>query len=262
MIDMNDINHVDGFSDKYLVSVIMPCFNSEEHIQEAIHSVLSQHYRNLELIIVDDNSTDGTIDILSKVNDNRVKIIYSDKNNGAGVSRNLGIEKAKGRFIAFLDSDDRWSENKLSEQIKFMIDNDYYFTYSYYQHFSRSGPGKIIYTPAYTTYKKSLYGNVIGCLTAIYDTARFGKKYMPLIRKRQDFALWLSLLSEEEKAYCCPKILAHYRTDSGMTQNKVNAAKHQWHFYRFTLNYGIMKSLWYFSFYTINGIIKHFCKNN
>lgn len=244
--------------DKPLVSVIMPCYNAQNNILKAIQSVLEQDYQNLELIIIDDNSTDNTINILNRLNNPRINIIFSNINQGAGVSRNIGIEKAKGRFIAFLDSDDVWLKTKLSEQINFMLENNYRFTFSYYQHLSETGLGKIITAPKFTTYHRSLYGNVIGCLTVIYDTAHFGKQYMPLIRKRQDFGLWLKLLSLEKKAYCYPKVLAHYRTDSGMTQNKLNAAKHQWGFYRDTLNLGLLRSTWYFLFYSLNGFLKHY----
>lgn len=240
-----------------LVSVIMPCYNAEQNIQASIQSVLEQEYQNLELIIIDDKSTDTTTEILKNITDPRVNIILSEKNNGAGYSRNKGIEKAKGRFIAFLDSDDIWLKDKLKEQVSFMLDNNYYFTFSYYQHLSNDGLGKVITAPNFTTYHKSLYGNVIGCLTVIYDTAYFGKQYMPLIRKRQDFGLWLTLLSKTKKAYCYPKVLAYYRTDSGMTQNKLNAAKYQWQFYRNVLKLAPLKSCWYFSFYTINGFLKH-----
>ncbi len=240
-----------------LVSVIMPCYNAEKNINKSIDSVLNQKYQNLELIIIDDNSSDSTREILAQLADPRIKIIYSSKNFGAGYSRNKGIENASGRFIAFLDSDDIWLENKLSEQIPFMLNNNYKFTYTHYQHISNEGLGKVITAPECTTYQKSLYGNVIGCLTVIYDCQHFGKQYMPLIRKRQDFGLWLTLLSIEKKAYCYPKVLAHYRTDSGMTQNKLNAAKHQWQFYREVLKLNRFKSSWYFVFYSLNGFLKH-----
>ncbi|MEX5868051.1 MULTISPECIES: glycosyltransferase family 2 protein [Providencia] len=245
------------FLDMPLVSVIMPCYNAEKNILESIQSVLNQEYQNFELIIIDDNSTDGTKDILKTIQDPRIKTIFLEKNNGAGYSRNKGIDVAKGRFIAFLDSDDIWLKSKLKEQIHFMLDNNYKFTFSYYQHFNNDGLGKVITAPSYITYNKSLYGNVIGCLTVIYDTDYFGKQYMPLIRKRQDFGLWLKLLSIEKKAYCYPKVLAQYRTDSGMTQNKLNAAKHQWQFYRNVLKLDHVRASWYFSFYAINGFLKH-----
>ncbi|SUC11881.1 glycosyl transferase family protein [Proteus mirabilis] len=121
----------------YLVSIIMPCFNSEKYISEAIESVLKQTYSNFELIIIDDNSTDSTLKIINSFRDNRITIISFDENQGAGVARNKGIEVANGRFIAFLDSDDLWSKNKLEAQIKFMLDNNYHLTYSYYQCFDK-----------------------------------------------------------------------------------------------------------------------------
>lgn len=239
-----------------LVSIIMPCYNSGFFIAASIESVLKQTYNNFELIIIDDLSTDESISIINSFNDPRIKFIQLSENGGAGISRNKGIEMAQGRFIAFLDSDDLWRPNKLEVQINFMLDNNCALTYSQYQKFSNAGKGKIVTPPASVTYSELLYCNVIGCLTAIYDTEILGKQYMPLIRKRQDMALWLKILKQCDKAQCCQEILADYRTDSGMTQNKLNAAKHQWFFYRNELGFNILKSSKYFIGYTIKGILR------
>ncbi|MDE1489882.1 glycosyltransferase family 2 protein [Xenorhabdus bovienii] len=239
-----------------LVSVIMPCYNSGEYIEQSIQSVLSQNYINFELIIIDDYSSDNSVEKIKKFHDKRIKLIVSKKNGGAGISRNIGIEQAKGRFIAFLDSDDLWKPNKLKDQINFMKENNFSLTYSRYQKFCTEGLGKVITPPSTTTYKKLLYCNVIGCLTAIYDTKQLGKHYMPLIRKRQDMGLWLNILKTCKIAYCYPENLAYYRTDSGMTQNKINVAKYQWIFYREELKLNLIKTLWYFTGYAINGVIR------
>ncbi|EEI50021.1 glycosyltransferase family 2 protein [Proteus mirabilis] len=240
----------------YLVSIIMPCFNSEKYISEAIESVLKQTYSNFELIIIDDNSTDSTLKIINSFRDNRITIISFDENQGAGVARNKGIEVANGRFIAFLDSDDLWSKNKLEAQIKFMLDNNYHLTYSYYQCFDKNGISNIKTPPLSISYNKLLYCNIIGCLTAIYDSYIIGKQYMPLIRKRQDMGLWLKILKQYGDAYCLPYVLASYRTDSGMTKNKFNAALYQWKFYKHELKFNLIKSLYYFIGYTYNGLFK------
>jgi len=234
----------------------MPCYNSAQYIKASIDSVMNQTYKKFELIIIDDLSTDESVSIIKSFNDPRIKLIQLSENGGAGVSRNKGIETAKGRFIAFLDSDDLWRTNKLETQINFMLDKNCALTYSQYQKFSSVGKGKIVIPPATVTYSELLYCNVIGCLTAIYDTEVLGKQYMPLIRKRQDMALWLKILAQYDKAQCCQEVLADYRTDSGMTQNKLNAAKHQWFFYRNELGFNIIKSSKYFIGYTIKGILR------
>jgi len=243
-------------NDEELVSIIMPCYNSAKYIADSISSVMNQTYRNFELIIIDDLSSDNSIEIINSFDDARIKLIQLAENGGAGVSRNKGIETAKGRFIAFLDSDDLWRPNKLEVQINFMLDQKCALTYSQYQKFSNAGKGRIVIPPATVTYRELLYCNVIGCLTAIYDTQTLGKQYMPLIRKRQDMALWLKILSQYDKAQCCQEILADYRTDSGMTQNKLNAAKHQWFFYRKELKFNFFKSSKYFIGYTIKGVLR------
>ncbi|HFT7324225.1 TPA: glycosyltransferase family 2 protein [Proteus mirabilis] len=244
-----------------LVSIIMPCFNSANFIQESIDSVLSQTYHNFELIIIDDASNDNSLDIIKSFSDNRIKIIELKKNQGAGVSRNKGIEMAQGRFIAFLDSDDIWHKDKLSLQIKFMLNNKYHLTYTNYQCFDKSGIRNTKYPPESTSYDNLLYCNVIGCLTAIYDSHLIGKQYMPLIRKRQDMGLWLNIMKKYGPAYCLPKTLAYYRIDSGMTQNKISAAIYQWIFYRKELKFNIFKSTKYFIGYAYNGLIKNKVKS-
>ncbi|WP_323916556.1 glycosyltransferase family 2 protein [Aeromonas veronii] len=242
-----------------LVSIIMPTYNSASTISEAINSVILQRYTNWELIVTDDCSTDDTKDILINYvkNDSRIKFLCNQVNSGAGFSRNRSIDAAKGKYIAFLDADDLWLENKLSNQISFMEKNGYLFSFSSYQKFSKDGDGGVVVAPSSVTYQQLLYGNVIGCLTAVYNAEVLGKKKMPLIRKRQDMGLWLTLLKECEAAYSLPDVLAKYRTDTGMTQNKINTAKYQWEFYRTVVQLNLFKSSWYFCWYALNGLLKH-----
>lgn len=239
-----------------LVSIIMPCYNAEQYIKDSINSVLNQTYPHFELIIIDDLSTDNSINIINSFSDNRIKLIQLTQNGGAGVARNTGIEAAQGRFIAFLDSDDLWRPNKLEVQLNHMIEGNYPLSYTQYQKFTQEGKGKLVIPPNTVTYNELLYCNIIGCLTAVYDTKILGKQFMPLIRKRQDMGLWLKILAQGHTAYCCPQVLADYRTDSGMTQNKIDAAKYQWKFYRQELSFNIIKSTKYFIGYAIKGIIR------
>ncbi|KJQ88656.1 MULTISPECIES: glycosyltransferase family 2 protein [Vibrio] len=242
-----------------VVSIIMPTYNSEQTVVESIQSVLSQTYKNWELIIVDDRSTDNTWQVIQTYADkyDNIHVHQNKKNQGAGASRNFAIEKAKGRFIAFLDSDDLWTEDKLAEQIPFMLENNYPLTYTHYSRFNSEEELSVVTAPEYTTYKKLMYSNVIGCLTAVYDTQALGKRYMPLIRKRQDMGLWLDILKDTPKAYCLPKPLAKYRMDSGMTANKFSVLSYQWKFYRDVVGLSFPRSLFTFSVYAVKGTMKH-----
>ena len=244
-----------------LVSIIMPTFNSEKTVKQSINSILEQSYINWELIITDDCSSDSTLDIVSCFikNDSRIKLFQNNENSGAGVSRNNSIYHAQGRFIAFLDSDDMWEKDKLKEQISFMLKNNYYLTYTQYKKIDEFGQvSGFIHPPHRVDYSELLKANVIGCLTAIYDTKKLGKIYMPTIRKRQDMALWLKILEQIEFAWCLPKELALYREGhESLSSNKFKILISQWQFYRNYLNFSTIKAAWYFTFYVIRSLKKH-----
>lgn len=241
------------------VSIIMPTYNSSSTIELSIGSIINQSFSDWELLITDDCSNDNTIDIVSKLicSDARISLEINNVNSGAGFSRNRSIMRSRGKYIAFLDADDIWLPNKLSVQVEYMEKTGALFTYSGYQKFSDKGVrGKII-PPARVTYNKLLYGCVIGCLTAMFNAEVLGRQTMPLIRKRQDMGLWLKLLKLCDVAHGIPDVLAHYRIDSGMSQNKLNAACYQWRFYRDVVGLGLLKRIWYFSWYAVNGLIKY-----
>lgn len=236
----------------------MPAYNSIKYISESIDSVIAQSYENWELIITDDCSTDGTRKVILNYakKDIRIKYHFQDDNLGAGAARNMSISKSTGRYIAFLDSDDLWLQNKLEVQVKFMLDNNIALSYSGYQKFGLEGKGGVVNPPITVNYKQLLCSNVIGCLTAMYDSHLTGKRYMPLIRKRQDMGLWLDILKDIECAKAIPEVLAMYRIDSGMTQNKFHILKHQWRFYRDVVGLSFLKSLKYFVIYSYKGFLK------
>lgn len=241
-------------------SIICPLFNSEQYIDQMIQSVLGQSYGQWELIIVDDCSTDSSIEQVTKFlsADKRIKLIQLESNSGAAVARNRAIEMAKGRYIAFLDSDDLWLPNKLEKQIAFMQQNQVAFSYSAYQQIDEQGNVlKVMTVPERVSYSDILKSNSIGCLTAIYDTEYFGKVDMPLIRKRQDLGLWLKLLELTPYAYGLQENLAQYRVHSNsISANKLSAAKYQWQLYREVLGFNLFKSAYYFLHYAVKGFIK------
>lgn len=244
----------------FLVSVIMPCHNSSDFISKSIQSVINQNFDNWELIIIDDCSTDQSREVIQHyVNqDSRIKLICLDENSGAAVARNTGIELATGRFIAFLDSDDTWHPDKLQKQVNFMLKYDHAFTYTQYHQVNENEDliGELHF-PMRTNYHSLLKTCIIGCLTAMYDTHKLGKVYFPLIRKRQDFALWLKILKKVDYAYCVPEDLASYtvRSDS-ISANKFKAAQYNWMLYRDVEKLSILSSTYYFLNYAIRGILR------
>jgi teichuronic acid biosynthesis glycosyltransferase TuaG len=241
-----------------LVSIITPLFNSESLIGEVYNSIHSQTYSNWEWLVIDDCSIDLGFDVVSLIakQDHRVRVYRNTNNLGAGASRNRGIEESKGRYVAFLDSDDLWLPTKLEKQINFMQVHGYALTYTQYQKFDSSGELGVVIPPNTTTYNQLLYSNVIGCLTAVYDVDQLGKRYMPLIRKRQDMGLWLSILKDIPKAYCLQENLAKYRVDTGMTKNKFTVLSYQWRFYREVAGLSVIRSALTFCVYAYKGFIK------
>ena len=242
------------------VSIITPVYNAEKFILATINSVISQTDNDWELIIIDDFSSDNTLKILESFMciDSRIKLVRLDHNSGAAVARNKGIEYAKGRYVAFLDSDDQWLPNKLEKQISFMEKNQYPFTYTSYNKINEQGNFLgIIGVPDRVTYFDLLKTNSIGCLTAIYDTEYFGKIYMPLIRKRQDFGLWLKLLKKTEFAYGLNESLALYRVRSdSISSNKLNTSGYTWRLFRDVEKLPLFKSVFYFMHYSIRAVLR------
>ncbi|WP_103588448.1 glycosyltransferase family 2 protein [Campylobacter concisus] len=243
------------------VTIIMPSYDSEKFIIESIESVLAQTYSNWELIIVDDCSPDDSNKIITKYvdSDGRIKLIKLQKNSGPAVARNTAIEAASGRYIAFLDSDDVWLPNKLETQINFMHNNDLAFTYSSYRLVGEDNEHLGVFiTKDKISYFDMLKTCSVGCLTAIYDTKKIGKQYMPLILKRQDYGLWLKILKLIGETKGISEPLATYRIrKNSVSSNKVKAAKYQWKIYRDIEKLSFLKSLYYFVFYAYNGVTKY-----
>lgn len=236
-----------------LVSIIMPSYNSSKYISQSIESVIAQNYTNWELLITDDCSSDNTREIVKSYieKDNRIKLFCLEQNSGAGVARNNSIKEAKGRFIAFLDSDDRWKPNKLEVQIRFMLDNGYELTYSSYDVCNQSGNiiSKVTCLER-LTYKMLLRDDGIGCLTAIYDTKNIGKIYMPKIRKRQDWGLWLEIIKKTKYAYGIRnKYLAIYRLNNGLSSNKFKLLKFNFAVYNKLEGFNKLTSFFLLSLY-------------
>lgn len=229
-----------------LISIITPSYNSSEFIAETISSILNQSFTDWELLITDDCSSDDSYELLqSHANkDSRIKVFQLTENGGAGAARNNSIKQASGRYIAFCDSDDQWKPDKLEKQLKFMQDNDCALSYSSYDVIDEDGTSKgFVDCPTEVTYRRMLSNNYIGCLTVMYDTEKLSKMYMPLIRKRQDWALWLDILKKVPKAYGIDERLSIYRDRSNsISSNKMNLIKYNWMLYHDVEKLGTIRS--------------------
>ena len=215
-----------------LVSVIMPSYNTANFISETIESVLAQTYTNWELIIVDDCSTDDTDAVVRPyLADGRIRYIKNEKNSGAAVSRNRALREAKGKWIAFLDSDDLWMPKKLEKQIAFMEQNDCRFSYTNYIEIDENseGNGRSVTGPKKIT-RHGMYNYCwMGCLTVMYDAETVGPIQIADIKKNNDYAMWLKVC---QKADCCllDEVLAKYRKRSGSISNHGYTKLIKWHY--------------------------------
>lgn len=199
---------------KILVSIITPSYNCADYIGETIQAIQKQTIQDWEMVITDDCSSDNSVEVIeSYINqDNRIRLFKSPKNGGAGAARNNSIKEAKGRFIAFCDSDDIWLPNKLEKQLDLMAHKDAVCVYgSYYECDEQLRRQSIVNVPERLSFSSEKKVNQIGTLTAIYDSQKIGKEYMPLIRKSQDWALWLKILKICKVAYGLQEPCADYR---------------------------------------------------
>ena len=215
-----------------LVSIIMPSYNTARFLGETIDSVIAQTYTNWELIIVDDCSTDNTDEIVGKyLTDERVRYIKNEKNSGAAVSRNRALREAKGKWIAFLDSDDLWEPNKLEQQITFMEENGYHFSYTNYIEIDEeSKPNGRSVTGPRRIAKHGMYNYCWpGCLTVMYDAETVGLVQIEDIKKNNDYAMWLKVCKKAD-CYLLDKALARYRKRSGSISNHGYAKLIKWHY--------------------------------
>ena len=206
-----------------LVSIIMPSYNTADYIKESIQCVQAQTYSNWELIIVDDCSTDNTDEVIkSFLIDKRIKYFKNENNSGAAVSRNKALKNAKGRWIAFLDSDDLWTSDKLEKQIDFMNNNDYHFSYTRYNEVDDNGKslGNCWTGPKKIGKTKMHLFNYMGCLTVMYDMEYVGLIQVGDIKKRNDYAIWVKVVKKCD-AYLLDECLATYRVrSSGSVMNR------------------------------------------
>jgi len=245
---------------KPLVSIVTPSYNAEKYIDETIKSVLEQTYQNWEMLIVDDISTDRTLDVVKRYagDDSRIKYFVLEEKGGASLARNKAIRESRGKYIAFLDADDVWKKDKLEKQVAFMERNKYDFSYHNYELIDdmserlkvlRKAPQKI-------SYMRALIGCSIGCLSAMYNADTVGRVQINRLDKRNDDALWFKILEKCKVGYLLDENLALYRVGntSLSSGSKVKLLKYHYKLYREAQEYSVIVSL----FFTCTNILIYF----
>lgn len=250
--------------DKYvdgLVSVIVPVYNAKDYLGETLESIFKQTYKNIEIICIDDMSTDGSRDLIANYaqkHDNIVPLLL-EKNGGVANARNKGIEVARGRYIAFLDSDDIWLESKIEKQITYMQEKDLAFTFTGYQFMDENSKkmNTIVGAKDMLNYDKLLKHNAIACLTVVIDRDKVDRIHMPNIR-HEDYITWLDILKAGHIAYGIDETLALYRTRANsLSGNKIKAASWTWNILRNVEKLSLPKALYCFTYYAIVNLKKH-----
>ena len=247
--------------EKEKVSIIVPMYNAEKFIGKTIESVLAQTYQNWEMLIMNDVSTDNSLAIVSMYakKDERIKIVNTEKNVGVVKGRNFLIDLASGKYIAFLDADDYWHNEKLEKKIKFMKEKNASISCTEYTRV-KENEEKIndVIIKEEISYNDMLKNNYLGCLTVIYDAKKIGKRYFKELEKNEDYVLWLEIVKDVNTIYGLKENLAYYRVlDNSRSSNKVKTAKVRWEIYRKIEKLSLLKSIYYFLHYAIRAVLKN-----
>lgn len=245
-----------------LVSIVMPSYNCGKYVEETIRSVQAQTYKNWEIIFVDDCSTDDSVKRVSELQekDSRIKLFQNKSNSGAAVSRNNALREAKGRWIAFLDSDDLWEPTKLEKQVKFMEEKGFAFSYTDYQEIDSEGAltGVMVSGPKHVT-KAGMYAFCWpGCLTVMYDREKVGLIQIEDIKKNNDYAMWLKVCRKAD-CYLLDECLAKYRRGrQGSVSSHGITTMIKWHYklFRDAEKMGVFSSLWHTGVNLVCGFYK------
>lgn len=244
-----------------LVSIIMPAYNCEKFIEDSIESVISQEYSNWELIIIDDCSNDNTSQVIEKYcnYDSRIKYYKNEINKGVSFTRNRAIQLSKGTWIAFLDSDDIWSQDKLVKQLKFAVSKQVNFIFTAATFIDTEGEryNYVFNVPYKVNYRQLLKQNVISCSSVLIRKEMIVNHKMENDSIHEDFGAWLKILRTEEYAYGIDEPLLIYRiSKNSKSGNKIKSLAMTYGTYRFAgINHFL--SMYYIVWYSLNGIKKY-----
>ena len=216
----------------------MPSYNTSAYIADSIKSIQAQTYTHWELIIVDDCSTDNSIEVIQFFEDSRIILLKNEKNSGAALSRNYALREAKGKWVAFLDSDDTWASEKLEKQIKFMEENNYAFTFTDYRICLNGEWMPYVITGPDVVNKRKMYDYCyFSTITVMYDREKIGLIQIADLRKNNDYAMWLQAI-EKSNAYRLPECLAYYIKHDGSISSGSKTKLIKWHYILFRKGLG------------------------
>ena len=242
------------------VSIIVPVYNASLFLKDTIDSIQAQTYQNWEAIFIDDCSKDDSVNLIleQQKKDKRIVLIKNDTNSGAAITRNNGIKAASGRYLCFLDADDKWNKDKLKKQISFMKKNKCAFSFTGYQ-FSddKCNPnGSIVHVPQKINYNGALKNTTIWTSTVMFDMKELKKEDIYMLNvKSEDTATWWKVLKKIDYAFGLNEVLSYYRRTKGtLSSNKFEAIKRIWNLYRNVEHLNIFKSAYCFVFYAFNAL--------
>lgn len=243
-----------------MVSIIVPLYNAEKFIWETVQSVINQTYKDFELLLVDDCSTDRSLAAAEAINDSRVRVIRQEQNAGAYAARNRGLSEAKGRYIAFLDADDKWEPTKLEDTLKFMEEKSAGFVFTSYEFADEKcvGTGKVVRVPETITYKQALSNTTIFTSTVLIDREKVADELikMPNI-KSEDTATWWQILRAGHTGYGLDKNLVKYRRSAGtLSSNKIEALRRIWNLYRKAAGLSVVSSAAHFVVWAFKAVAR------
>lgn len=242
------------------VSIITPCYNSEQFIKETYESIKNQTFQDWEWIVVDDQSKDNSVQFLRELKDKRIKVFVNNENKGAAFSRNYALKIAKGRFITFIDSDDLWEKDFLKITTNYLLSTNEELVYSSYKRVNEKLEPLLedFIAEDYIDRNRILYNCPIPMLTSMYDSLRIGKIYFPDVELREDHAMWIELLSKIKYARSINESLGIYRMrNNSVSRNKLKIAVKQFDLYRKYMKMSVLKSVYYTLFWGINGLKKY-----
>lgn len=247
-----------------MVSIVVPVYHAEKYIAETMDAVLAQTYKDWELLLIVDDPMDSTIreieTYIRQTQDKRIRLFVQEKNQGAALARNRGVEEAKGRFIAYLDADDLWKPMKLEKELDFMKQKEAAFVFTGYEFADENGTGtgKVVRVPKKLTYKEALKNTTIFTTTVMFDTKKIDKEMlrMPNI-KSEDTALWWKVLRNGYDAYGLDENLVYYRRPVvSLSSNKIEAVRRIWNLYRKAENLSVPYSCYNFCFWAVRAVLR------
>jgi teichuronic acid biosynthesis glycosyltransferase TuaG len=237
------------------VSIIVTVYNCEKYIYDCLTSVINQTYKNLEIIVVDDCSTDNSLNVIKTIKDKRIKLVKLKKNYGTAVARNRGVYHSTGRYLCFLDGDDYWNLDKIEKQLKFIKDNKYIFVFSSYSYL-RNNKLKVAKVPSKMNYDDLLKNHAIFTSSVMLDMNYLQKEdiKMPKIKRGQDMATWWKILKSGVTAYSISEPLAIYRVgNKSLSSNKLIAVSRTWKLFK-REKLSFIKRLYCYICYILNAI--------